>query len=150
MALIAESEVTISGPIDKVFSQFVDYRRWGEWMPASFHPMRGPSRPLRGGDRLLVRVTGLPSILHVDLVETPLEVRWSGGLAGVMHARHTFAFEAVGDQTTRVRSTEPWTGAVTKLKPLAARIHRVAERVGKSQLEGFARWFSQEFPGLPT
>ena len=119
-------------------------------MPASFHPMRGPSRPLRAGDRLLVRVTGLPSLLYVDLVEASREVRWSGGLPGLMHARHTFAFEAVGDKTTRVRSTEPWTGVVTKLPPLAARIHRVAERVGKSQLEGFARWFTQEFPGLPT
>jgi hypothetical protein len=148
MALIAESELTISGPIDTVFSQFVDFRRWSAWMPASFRPMRGPSRPLRQGDRLLVRVTGLPSIIRVELVEGPREVCWSGGLPGVMHARHTFTFEAASDRTTRVRSTEPWTGVVTRLKPLADRIQRTAERVGRSQLEGFGRWFSQEFAGF--
>jgi hypothetical protein len=145
MALIAESELTISGPIDMVFSQFVDFRRWSAWMPASFRPMRGPSRPLRQGDRLLIRVTGLPSIIRVERVEGPREVCWSGGLPGVMHARHTFTFEAVGDKTTRVRSTEPWTGVVTKVKPLADRIQGAAERVGRHQLEGFGRWFSQEF-----
>jgi len=145
MALIAESELTISGPIDTVFSQFVDFRRWSAWMPASFRPMRGPSRPLRQGDRLLIRVTGLPSIIRVERVEGPREVCWSGGLPGVMHARHTFTFEAVGDKTTRVRSTEPWTGVVTKVKPLADRIQGAAERVGRHQLEGFGRWFSQEF-----
>jgi hypothetical protein len=150
MALIAESELTISGPIEAVFSQFVDYPRWRAWMPASFRPMRGPSRPLRAGDRLIIRITGLPSIVHVDRVEWPREVCWSGGLSGVMHARHTFTFEAVGDKTTRIRSTEPWTGAVTKVKPLADRIHSVAERVGRSQLEGFGRWFSQEFDGSKT
>ena len=114
-------------------------------MPASFRPMRGPSRPLRQGDRLLIRVTGLPSIIRVERVEGPREVCWSGGLPGVMHARHTFTFEAVGDKTTRVRSTEPWTGIVTKVKPLADRIQGAAERVGRHQLEGFGRWFSQEF-----
>jgi hypothetical protein len=145
MALIAESELTISGPIDTVFSQFVDYRRWSAWMPASFRPMRGPSRPLRQGDRLLIRVTGLPTIIRVELLEAPREVCWSGGLPGVMHARHTFTFEAVGDKTTRVRSTEPWTGVVTRVKPLADRIQGAAEREGRHQLEGFGRWFSQEF-----
>jgi hypothetical protein len=145
MALIAESELTISGPIDTVFSQFVDYGRWSAWMPASFRPMRGPSRPLRQGDRLLIRVTGLPTIIRVELLEAPREVCWSGGLPGVMHARHTFTFEAVGDKTTRVRSTEPWTGVVTRVKPLADRIQGAAEREGRHQLEGFGRWFSQEF-----
>ena len=150
MALIAESELTISGPLETVFSQFVDYRHWSAWMPASFRPMRGPSRPLRAGDRLLIRVTGLPSLVHVDLVDAPREVCWSGGLSGVMHARHTFRFEAVGDKTTRIRSREPWTGLVTRVKPLADRIRSAAERVGRSQLEGFGRWFSREFDGSKT
>ncbi len=65
-----------------------------------------------------------------------------------MFARHTFAFEAVDEKTTRVRSTEPWEGLVTKVKPLADRNHGEAQRVGKSQLEGFDRWFSREYAGI--
>jgi hypothetical protein len=145
MPMIAESELTIRGPIDAVFSQFIDFRRWDAWMPSAFRPMRGPSRPLRTGDRLLVRVTGMPSLLRVELVEAPREVCWSGGLPGLMYARHTFTFEAADESTTRIRSTEPWTGAITKIEPLANRIRSTAERVGRSQLEGFGRWFSQEY-----
>jgi hypothetical protein len=148
MPLIAESEHTISGPIEAVFSRFIDFRRWEAWMPSAFRPMRGPSRPLRTGDRLLVNVTGLPSLLRVEEVDSPRQVCWSGGLPGLMFARHTFTFEAVGDKTTRIRSVEPWTGVVTKVPPLAARIQGAAQRVGKSQLEGFDRWFSQEYAGF--
>lgn len=150
MALIAQSELTVPGPVDAVFSQFVDYPRWTAWMPASFRPLRGPSRPLRAGDRLLIRITGLPAIIHVDRVESPREVCWSGGLSGVVRARHTFTFEPAGDKATRIRSTEPWTGAFTKVKPLADRIRSGAERIGRSQLEGFGRWFSREFDGPKT
>ena len=150
MSLIAESEHTIAGPIETVFSRFIDYRRWDAWMPSTFRPMRGPSRPLRTGDRLLVNVTGLPSLLRVEHVDGPHEVCWTGGVPGLMRARHTFTFEAVGDKATRIRSSEPWTGVVTKIKPVASKIQSVAERVGRSQLEGFDRWFSREYAGFTS
>jgi len=148
MPLIAESELTISGPIDTVFSRFIDYRRWDAWMPATFRPMRGPSRPLRTGDRLLVRVTGLPSILKVEHVDGPREICWAGGIPGLMYARHTFTFEAEGEKATRIRSSEPWTGLLTGVAPVASKIKGTAERVGRSQLEGFERWFAQEYAGF--
>ena len=31
MPMIAEAERTISGPIETVFSRFIDYRSWAEW-----------------------------------------------------------------------------------------------------------------------
>jgi hypothetical protein len=148
MTLVAEAELTIPGPIQAVFSQFIDYRRWSEWMPSTFRPMRGPSRPLRAGDRLLVRVTGLPSLLRVEHVDGPREVCWGGGVPGVLRARHTFLFEAVNDRTTRIRSSEPWTGIVTNVPSVADRIQRTSERVGLAQLEGFSRWFSKEYAGF--
>jgi hypothetical protein len=148
MPLIAEAERTISGPIETVFSRFIDYRSWAAWMPPKFRPMRGPSRPLRTGDRLLVRVGGLPSFLRVELVEGPREVCWSGGVPGVLLARHTFTFEALGEKSTRIRSSEPWTGLLVGITPIAARIKGVAERVGRAQLEGFDRWFSREYAGF--
>jgi hypothetical protein len=148
MTFTADAELTISGPIEAVFSRFVDYRRWEEWMPSTFRPMRGPSRPLRTGDRLLIRVTGLPSVIKVFHVESPREVSWGGGIPGLMSARHSFVFEAVDDKTTRVRSTEPWTGLVTNIESVANRIKRSAEKVGRSQLEGFERWFAKEYAGF--
>jgi hypothetical protein len=148
MAFTADSELTIAGPIDAVFTRFIDYSRWSEWMPPTFRPMRGPSRPLLPGDRLLIRITGLPSLVKVFDVNSPREVSWGGGIPGVLSARHSFLFEAVGDKTTRVRSTEPWKGLVTSIPSVAARIKRTAEKVGRSQLEGFERWFSKEYAGF--
>jgi hypothetical protein len=148
MTFTAEAELTIAGPIEAVFSRFVDYRRWEEWMPSTFRPMRGPARPLRAGDRLLIRITGLPSFIKVFQVEGPREVCWGGGIPGVLSARHSFLFEAVDDKTTRVRSSEPWTGVATNVPSVAARIKRSAEKVGRSQLEGFERWFSKEYAGF--
>ncbi len=148
MTFTADAELTISGPIEAVFSRFVDYRRWEEWMPSTFRPMRGPSRPLRSGDRLLIRVTGLPSFIKVFQVDSPREVAWGGGIPGLLSARHSFVFEALGDKTTRIRSSEPWTGLVTNVQSVADRIKRSAEKVGLSQLEGFERWFAKEHAGF--
>jgi hypothetical protein len=148
MQLVAETELTIPGPIGAVFSQFIDFRRWKAWMPQQFRPIRGPSRPLRTGDRLLMLVTGAPSLVKIDRVEAPNEVCWSGGLPGLLHARHTFHFEAVGPMSTRIRSVEPWSGVLANLGPVAERIQPVAEAVGKSQLRSFERWFRQETAGF--
>ncbi len=145
MPVIAEGEQTVSGPIDAVFAQFIDYRSWAAWMPSLFRPLRGPSRPLRQGDRLLVRVKGLPSVLTVDRLDAPREICWSGGLPGLLYARHTFTFEAVDGHSTRIRSVEPWTGLLTHLRP--ASLQRAAEDGGRRQMQGFDRWFREQYVG---
>src|SRR3984957_6253490 len=146
MPLIAESEHTIAGPIETVFSRFIDYRLWSAWMPKTFRPVRGPARPLRTGDRILVSLGGLPALLRVDHVEGPREVSWSGGVPGVLHARHTFTFEALGEKVTRIRSSEPWTGLLTDIKPVAGKIQATAESAGRAQLAGFDRVFRDRSP----
>ena len=145
MSFLAETELTVAGPIEAVFSHFVDYREWSSFMPSTFRPLRGPARPLRTGDRLLVLVTGAPAMLTVNRVEAPREVIWSGGLPGVLHARHSFTFESLGPTSTLIRSSEPWTGVVTALAPVAARVKKAAESVGRSQLRSFERWFQASF-----
>ena len=145
MPFTADVELTIAGPIDTVFSQFIDYRRWSTWMPPVFRPLRGPSRPLREGDRLVIRIAGAPTFLRVERLDPPHEVRWSGGVPGILHARHSFWFEAVGDQSTRVRSVEPWTGVLTRVAPIATPLRRAAEDGGRRMLQGFERWFKQEY-----
>jgi hypothetical protein len=147
MSLTAEAEITIVGAIDDVFSEFADHRTWADWMPSVFRPLYGPSRRLRRGDRLIVKLGGaLPSLITVDRVEASREVCWSGGVPGIMFARHTFFFDAVGPDSTRIRSVEPWTGLVTRVKPLARGILRAAEAGGRAQLVGFDRWFQQRRP----
>jgi hypothetical protein len=144
MSVIAAVEQTIPGPIDEVFARFIDYPSWAAWMPALFRPMRGPSRPLVQGDRLLVRVKGLPTTLTVDRLEASREVCWSAGLPGLLHARHTFTFEAVDAGSTRIRSVEPWTGLLTHV--VGSSLQRAAEDGGRRQLQGFDRWFRDQLP----
>jgi hypothetical protein len=150
MPLIAATEYTIAGPIDTVFSRFIDYPQWAAWMPSIFRPMRGPSRPLRTGDRILISLSGLPSFIKVELVDAPREVRWGGGVPGILHASHTFRFEAVDEKTTRILSSEPWTGLVTHVPTIGARIQKTAEAAARGQLKGFERWFLQQYAGFAS
>jgi hypothetical protein len=84
-----------------------------------------------------------PTLLTVDVLEAPREVVWSGGIPGVLSARHSFLFDAAGGGT-RVRSIEPWSGIVTAPKGVASALHRVAETGGRTQLRNFDRWFSAQ------
>jgi hypothetical protein len=149
MPLVAELEHTVAGPIEAVFTQFIDYRGWEAWMPPIFRPLRGPSRPLRGGDWLLVKAGGAPSLIKVERVEAPHEVVWSGGVPGFLHARHAFTFEALGPEATRIRSVEPWTGLLTRLPAVAARLKKSAEIAGRQQVQGFDRWFNAKYATFP-
>jgi hypothetical protein len=144
MPFTADVERTIAGPLEAVFAQFTDYPRWKEWMPSLFRPMRGPSRPLRVGDRLLVAIGGLPSVLTVEHVDAPYQVRWAGGVPGFLFARHTFAFEPAGPSSTRARSIEPWSGLLTYAPLLAPRLQRAAEGGGRAMLSGFDRWYARQ------
>jgi hypothetical protein len=147
MPLIAEAEIVMVGPVEAIFADFVDYRTWAGWMPPVFRPLYGPPRQLRRGDRLIVKVGGaLPSLITVDRLESPREVCWSGGIPGLMFARHTFIFDAVGKDSTRIRSVEPWSGLTTLVKPLADSILRAAQAGGRAQLRGFDRWFQAQRP----
>jgi hypothetical protein len=149
MPLVAELDHTVAGPIEAVFTQFIDYRGWHAWMPAVFRPLRGPARPLRTGDRLLLKVGGAPSLLKVERVDAPNTVVWSGGVPGVLHARHTFTFEALGPDATRIHSSEPWTGLLTRIPTLAARIKKAANVGARQQLQGFDRWFTAKYATFP-
>ncbi|HLK38949.1 MAG TPA: SRPBCC family protein [Polyangiaceae bacterium] len=144
MSLVAQSEITVAGPVAAVFERFIHFPGWKDWMPRSFRPVRGPSRPLKEGDRIVVSIAGLPSRLHVEKVDRAREVCWSGGLGPIVHARHSFVFEADGEDKTRIRSVEPWTGAAIRVGPVARFIEHRATAIGEQQLRGFARSFTAE------
>ena len=141
MSFLAQAELTIDAPPQRVFDRLADFATWSSWMPKSFVPVvrGGTPSPLRLGDRIRVKVGGAPfaSTLKLSALESPREIAWKGGLRGVLWAEHRFVLEADGDRRTRVRSIETWHGA---LAGVAKRIVKpLAEKIGKEQLSGLAR-----------
>jgi hypothetical protein len=136
MRVVAEAERMVVVPRDRAFELFIDFPRWREWMPRSFQPVAGPDRPLREGDRLKIRIPPLRATVRVLRVRSHLEVCWGGGAPG-LRAEHSFFFDEVTPTTTRIRSIEPWTGALIRVGPLAKQVLRVANRIGSDQLDGF-------------
>ena len=141
MSFVAQAELTIDAPPQRVFDRLADFAAWPSWMPKSFVPVvrAGAASPLREGDRFQVKVGGAPfaSTLKLRTLERPREITWTGGLRGVLWAEHRFVLEPDGDRRTRVRSIETWRGAlagVTKriVKPLA-------EKIGIQQLAALAK-----------
>ncbi len=141
MSFVAQAELTIDAPPQRVFDRLADFAAWPSWMPQSFIPVlrAGAPSPLRLGDRFRVKVGGAPfaSTLRVAGLERPREISWKGGVRGVLWAEHRFVLEADGENRTRVRSIETWRGA---LAGVAKRIVKpLAEKIGMQQLAGLAR-----------
>jgi hypothetical protein len=141
MSFVAQAELTIDAPPQRVFDRLADFATWSSWMPTSFAPVvqAGMPSPLRLGDRFQVKIGGAPfaSTLRLSVLERPREIAWRGGLRGLLWAEHRFVLEPDGDRRTRGRSIETWRGA---LAGLARRIVKpLAERIGGEQLAGLAR-----------
>lgn len=143
MSLIASVSRTVRAAPADAFEKFVDFRNWEAFMPRAFRPKRGPERPLAAGDRLRMLLdTGplrVPVPVDVFDIQPPREVTWGGGNK-LLHASHRFVFEDAGEGSTLIRSEEEWTGLLTRFPGLARRVKKQAERVGKAQLDGFARF----------
>lgn len=142
MTVVAEAERVVDIPRDRAFELFIDFAGWHEWMPLDFRPVDGPGRPLREGDVLRVRIPPITAKVRVLRVRPHDEVCWGGGAPG-LRAEHSFYFDELDAQRTRIRSVEPWTGAVTRIPPLAHKLVNEASRIGAAQLEGFARYVSR-------
>jgi hypothetical protein len=141
MSFVAQAELIIDAPPQRVFDRLADFAAWPSWMPASFVPVvrAGSASPLRLGDRIKVKVGGAPfgSTLRISVLERPREIGWRGGVRGLLWAEHRFVLEPDGDRRTRVRSIETWRGA---LAGLTRRIVKpLAEKIGGQQLAGLAR-----------
>ncbi len=146
MSIIAAARCTVRANPDEAFEKFVDFRNWEAFMPRAFRPRLGPKRALERGDRLRMLLdTGvmrLPVPVDVFSIEPPREITWGGGNL-LLHASHRFVFEDAGDGQTSIRSEEEWTGILTCFSGIASRVKKQAERVGKAQLDGFARFIER-------
>jgi hypothetical protein len=138
MTVVAEAERVVDIARDRAFELFIDFPRWHDWMPQDFRPVDGPSRPLEEGDVLRVRIPPVTATIQVLRVRPHDEVCWGGGVPG-LRAEHSFYFDELGPEQTRIRSVEPWKGALTRVPPLAHKLMNEASRVGAAQLEAFAQ-----------
>ena len=141
MSFVAQAELLIDAPPQRVFDRLANFAAWPSWMPPSFAPVvrRGHPSPLRLGDRFRVKVGGAPfaSTLRISVLQRPRELGWRGGMRGLLWAEHRFVLEPDGDRRTRVRSIETWRGALAGL--MRRIVKPLAEKIGGEQLAGLAR-----------
>lgn len=134
MPFLAEASIEIPVSPDVAFAKLLDFPTWDKWMPRSFRPME-KGAPLTVGARIRVRIGGLPSTLTVTTADRPRTIAWRGGVGKLLFAEHVFRFEAKGSGTL-VLSQEVWDGRLASaLRPV---VKRLAERVGREQLEALA------------
>ena len=140
MSFVAEARRVIAASPDVCFARLADFPSWATWMPASFRPVSGPSRPLHVGDIVKVKIAGLPglAVLRVVRAEPGRALAWQGGVRGLLDAVHAFHFTAQ-DGGTLVHSEETWTGALTGIGPIVRRVKTMAEGIGAAHLDGLAR-----------
>lgn len=140
MPFLAEAREFIPAPLDACLAMLRDFDSWTRWMPDSFRPVAGPSHALVEGDRIAVRIRGVPGVAKMAIARyvPGRTLAWSGGVPGVLSAVHAFHFEA-RDGGTMVHSEEIWRGALSHVAPVAQRVRVQAEQVGRDQLAGLAR-----------
>lgn len=139
LSFVAEAERSVPHSAAACFARLADFSTWSRWMPPAFVPVDGPKQQMAPGDPLRVRIGGVPGVtpMRVIHVEPGRSVAWTGGVPGVLKAVHEFRFEAT-DSGTRMRSIETWSGAMA-FGPVAWKVRKQAEKIGRLQLEGLAR-----------
>jgi hypothetical protein len=143
MSFVASASGVLSASRKDCFSRLRDFAGWRAWMPPSFRPRTGPSRPLEIGDRLEIVIRpkpgSLPVFARVRVVRLvpDREITWRGGVPGLVVGEHSFLFEdAEGkDGATLVRSEETWSGALTRVGFVAKLIRASASRIGQEQID---------------
>jgi hypothetical protein len=146
MSFVAAASGVVRAPRGDCFSRLRDFVGWKAWMPRSFRPVRGPSRPLEVGDRLILRIApaplSLPLVIAVSIVrvEPDREITWRGGIPGLLVGEHAFLFEDAEGKpgATLVRSEETWSGALTSVGFAKKMISASASRIGREQIEALA------------
>lgn len=144
MSFVVAFTRTLAASPAACFAALASFPAWRSFMPSSFRPLRGPERPFRLGDRMLVLVAGSPMVLRISRLEADRVIAWRGGIPGVLAAEHVFFFDAAREGATEVRSEETWSGVLAGLAPVEQRIRVAAARVGGQQVDGLTRWCEGE------
>jgi hypothetical protein len=99
-------------PADEVWKRLLETNAWGRWNEV----LAGLRGDIREGEKvkLVVSAKGgrkLEIPVRVEVVEAGRELRWSGGIAGLMRGTHYFRLEAIDESHTRITHGERFDGA---------------------------------------
>jgi short subunit dehydrogenase-like uncharacterized protein len=102
-------------PADEVWERLLETNAWSRWNE-SLAGLRGD---IREGEKvkLVVSANGrrMEIPVRVEAVEAGRELRWSGGIAGLMRGTHYFRLEPAPGGHTRITHGERFAGAVAAL-----------------------------------
>jgi hypothetical protein len=109
-------EIDIHAPARYVWNALVDFPRYPEWNPFLLK-ITGEAR---AGTKIrfwfeLPRGFRAPACARILTVEPEKELRWAGGLRGVLRAEHYMLIESLDDSRVRFRHGEIFTGVLTPL-----------------------------------
>jgi hypothetical protein len=115
-----ETEITIQGTPEQVWSFLTDFRKYSEWNPF----IRQASGEAKTGARLKMRLhppDGRPMTIRptVRVALPGRELRWLGhlGLPGLFDGEHLFQLESAGAGRMRFRQNEEFRGILVHLLP---------------------------------
>lgn len=118
MARTVERTIDIDASVDKVWATFAEFDRWPEWNPFVVE-LKGS---FRVGDRLEARIQppgGRPMTFKPEVLvyEPERELRWVGHVLvpGVFDGEHSFRFDSIGEDRTRLTQSEIFRGALVWL-----------------------------------
>lgn len=106
-----ETTVEIQGASDAVWGKLQDFAAYADWNPMIVQ-LDGEARP---GNKLQFVVKQLDGKLlklaaRFKRIEPGKELRWAGGVPGVVHGEHYFVIESIGEGCCRFRHGEVFSG----------------------------------------
>lgn len=106
------TQIELEAPIGKVWSLLADINSWDTWTPIFNFKMAS----LKPGGRalLLAKVGPAPAPLPVkfDVVDKERELRWHGGVKGMLYGSHFLKLEKIDENRTRLIHGEEFSGLV--------------------------------------
>jgi short subunit dehydrogenase-like uncharacterized protein len=125
-------------PADEVWKRLLETNAWSRWNE-SLAGLRGD---IREGETVKLVVSAghgrrVEIPVRVEAVEPGRELRWSGGIGGVMRGTHYFRLEPVAGGHTRITHGERFAGAMAVLSwpfvsaPLTRTYQRVTDRLAE-------------------
>ena len=106
------TEAELDAPIDEVWAVLMDIDSWENWTNI-FKFTR--ARLEEGGSAILwarVGPAATPLPIKFDVIEEESELRWHGGLPGVVYGSHFIKLERIDAQRTRLIHGEEFSGLV--------------------------------------
>jgi hypothetical protein len=104
--------IELDAPISEVWAVLEDVHSWEEWSRI-FRFSRATVEP--GGAGLLwarVGPAAIPLRVKFQVIDNESELRWTGGIGGVLHGSHFLKLEVIDENRTRLIHGETFDGVI--------------------------------------